>query len=142
MWIANLSKGHVDSFIFISYPVVYFIIVAPITIIRVVSGFGSSPKTIIPPAATLATECIFSLSGLANVIIFLFTRSDLFIVGNTESKGHSFKATPLPPVNSSKASEMEETALQSHPQDIIPGVDDGGWTLPSAPHASESQELV
>jgi len=126
----------------IAYPVVYIIVVAPISVIRWTSGFGSVPKTIIPPAATLATECIFSLSGLANVIIFLFTRSDLFMVGNTERKGHSFKATPLPPVNSSKASEMEETGSQSHPQDILPGVDDGGWTLPSAPHASESQESV
>ena len=38
---------------------------------------------------------------------------------------------------------MELTVLQSHPQTILPGTDnDGGWTLPSAPHDSESQEMV
>lgn len=126
----------------IAYPVVYFAIVTPTSIVRWVSGFGTSPKTM-PSAATLATEFLFSLSGLANVFIFIFTRKDLFIAGN-DGKSQSSKVVPLlPPADGSGSDDMELTDPQSHPQTILPSTDDdGGWTLPSAPHDSESQEVV
>jgi hypothetical protein len=96
-----------------------------------------------PSAATLATEFLFSLSGLANVFIFIFTRKDLFIAGN-DGKSQSSKVVPLlPPADGSGSDDMELTDPQSHPQTILPSTDDdGGWTLPSAPHDSESQEVV
>jgi hypothetical protein len=67
--------------------------------VRWVSGFGSAGKTL-PSVATLVVECIFSLSGLANVIIFLFTRSDL--------RGD---ASPLPPANSHSHPEPNTVEL-------------------------------
>jgi len=114
----------------IAYPVVYFILVIPTSVVRWVSGFGSSTKTL-PSAATLATEVLFSLSGLGNVFIFLFTRSDLFMVGNTESKGHSLKVPPLPPAEDLKSSDVESSVHH------LPGTDEGGWTLPTGQHSSE-----
>jgi len=69
-----------------SYPVVYFVLVTPISIVRWVSGFGSGEK-ILPSAVTLAAECIYSLSGLANVFVFLFTRSDLFMEDGADTRG-------------------------------------------------------
>lgn len=84
-----------------SYPIVYFVLVTPISVVRWVSGFGTSQK-ILPSAATLATECIYSLSGLANVFIFLFTRSDLFMEDGADTRGfrlnsHGANEVALPP---------------------------------------------
>jgi hypothetical protein len=88
-------------FLFTSYPFVYFMLVIPITLVRWVSGFGSGEK-VLPSAASLATECIYSLSGLANVFIFLFTRSDLFMEGGADSRGFRLNRSngvALPPAN-------------------------------------------
>ena len=76
-------KTHVDSFLFVRYPVVYLILVTPISFVRWLSGFGRSPTVNIPSAATLATEFLFTLSGLANMFIFIFTRKNIFIAENT-----------------------------------------------------------
>jgi len=121
----------------IAYPVVYFILVIPTSIVRWASGFGSSAKTL-PSAATLTTECIFSLTGLANVMIFLFTRSDLFMVDNTESRGHSLRRAALPPAGLPGPGDVELAASRSPNHSVLPGVENGGWTLPTAPRASES----
>lgn len=121
----------------IAYPVVYFILVIPTSVVRWVSGFGSATKTL-PSAATLASECIFSLSGLANVIIYLFTRSDLFMVGNTESRGHSLRKAALPPPDASEASDVELSAPPPRNEPVLPGGNSGGWTLQNAQHASGS----
>jgi len=91
----------------IAYPVVYVILVIPISVVRWVSGFGSAEK-MLPSAATLASECVFSLSGLANVFIFLFTRSDLFMVGNVETRGYRLA---LPPANSHRHLESNGVEL-------------------------------
>jgi len=123
----------------IAYPVVYFILVTPTSVVRWVSGFGSSPKHHVPSAATLATEFLFSLSGLANVFIFIFTRKDLFIAGNTGGGGQNPNA--LPPPEPSESGDKELMVPQSH-QPILPSAGDGGWTLPSASDATESHDVV
>jgi len=85
----------------IAYPFVYFMLVIPISVVRWVSGFGSGAK-VVPSAASLATEFIYSLSGLANVFIFLFTRSDLFMEGGVDSRGFRLNGSngvALPPAN-------------------------------------------
>ena len=96
-----MLKSQVDSFLYVSYPVVYFILVTPISIVRWVGGFGRSPKVHMPSAATLATEFLFSLSGLVNVFIFIFTRKGLFIAENKDGV--------LPPA----VFESEETMTMS-----------------------------
>jgi len=85
----------------IAYPLVYCVLVTPISVVRWVSGFGSGEK-ILPSAASLAVECIYSLSGLANVFIFLFTRSDLFMEDGADTRGfrlNSANGVALPPAN-------------------------------------------
>ena len=119
------------------YPVVYFILVIPTSVVRWDSGFGSSAKTL-PSAATLATEVIFSLSGLANVLIFLFTRSDLFMVGNTESRGHNLWRPTSSPAAVPRPGNEELAGRRPLVQSVLPGADSGGWTLPSEPGTSES----
>ena len=106
-------KTHVDSFLFVRYPVVYLILVTPISFVRWLSGFGRSPTVNIPSAATLATEFLFTLSELANVFIFIFTRKNIFIAENTN---------------------------RVQPQTIFPGTDNGSWALPSVQGAPESEE--
>jgi hypothetical protein len=107
------------------------------SVVRWVSGFGSAQKSL-PSAATLATECLFSLSGVANVLIFLFTRPDLLMGVNTEANGHSSKVAALPPVDAPESSDTELAIAAEHKKHILPGVDDGGWTLQGARRASES----
>ena len=67
------------------------------SIVRWVSGFGTGENTL-PSAATLSVECIYSLSGLANVFIFLFTRSDHFMEGGSLIEGFKFGTVALPPI--------------------------------------------
>src|ERR1700683_63663 len=112
MWVLTLLKSRVDSFLFVSYPIVYLILVTPISFVRRLSGFGSSPKITMPSAATLATEFLFSLSGLANVFIFIFTRKDLFIAANTDGNGWV-----LPPTEGFASDDMKMTMAQ--PQTIL-----------------------
>ena len=98
---------------FNSYPVVYFVLVIPISIVRWVSGFGTGEKTL-PSAATLSVACIYSLSGLANVFIFLFTRSDLFMEGGSQREGFSFDSgntVALPPARQEDPNEVGLTVL-------------------------------
>jgi len=85
----------------IAYPFVYFVLVIPISVVRWVSGFGSGER-ILPSAATFVTECIYSLSGLANVFIFLFTRSDLFMEDGADIRGFRLNranGVALPPAH-------------------------------------------
>jgi hypothetical protein len=140
-WILTLTQGGCKlTPLFISYPVVYFIIVIPTSVVRWVSGFGIAQKSL-PSAATLATECLFSLSGLANVLIFLFTRPDLLMGVNTEAKGHSLKVAALPPVDAPESSDTELAVAAEHKKHILPGIDNGGWTLQGARRASESESV-
>ena len=110
-------KTHVDSFLFVRYPVVYLILVTPISFVRWLSGFGRSPTVNIPSAATLATEFLFTLSGLANVFIFIFTRKNIFIAENTNCV--------LPPAEVFESDDVRMTMSQSRPQTIFPGTDNG-----------------
>jgi len=120
----------------ITYPIVYLILVTPISFVRWLGGFGSSPKITMPSAATFATEFLFSLSGLANVFIFIFTRKDLFIAANTDGNGQV-----LPPARAFASDDIKMTTAQSQPQTILPSMNDGGWALPSVLHTSESEEV-
>jgi hypothetical protein len=100
MWFVYLTQSAFGLPPLFSYPVVYFILLIPISVVRWVSGFGSAEKTL-PSAATFAAEFIFSLSGLANVIVFFFTRSDL--------RGDAV----LPPANVTRPAAPDDMELES-----------------------------
>ena len=122
---------------FISYPVVYSILIIPLTVLRCVGGFGTSPRHL-PSAATLTAECIFSLSGLANVMIFLSTRSNLFMVDNTESSGHSLgRVAPPPPGVPEHNDEELPTARQPPGRSVLPRANNGIWSLERITNTSE-----
>jgi hypothetical protein len=89
------------------------VLVIPTSVVRLVSGFGSGAKTL-PSAATLTTGCIYSLSGLANVFIFLFTRSDLFIEDSVMRWGFWMgeRNVAFPPAWQEEANGMEVEGLQ------------------------------
>jgi len=71
----------------IAYPVVFIIVSLPLTIIRMETHFGSvrnlSPNWTI---ATFVVESIYALSGAFNVLLFLFTRSDLLFPCNLSGR--------------------------------------------------------
>jgi hypothetical protein len=60
-----------------SYPIVFAVAALPLTVVRLITGFGSATHHL--PAATFAVECIYSLSGALNVILILLTRSPLLL---------------------------------------------------------------
>lgn len=66
-----------------SYPAVYLVCIAPISISRWLDG-SKSTQCHHSPAAVLSSHAIFSLSGVFNVILFSFTRPSL-VTGSTES---------------------------------------------------------
>jgi len=70
----------------IAYPLLYCFLVIPISCIRWISGFGFQDRHHIPSAATFAFEFLYSLSGALNVLLFLFTRSELLSIGKTSGK--------------------------------------------------------
>ena len=63
-----------------SYPVVFAVITLPLSAVRWSSGFGRKRHRL--PTATFAVEFIYSLSGALNVLLFLFTRSNLLLPRN------------------------------------------------------------
>src|ERR1700733_9555763 len=63
-----------------SYPVVFAVITLPLGAVRWSSGFGRKRHRL--PTATFVVEFIYSLSGALNVLLFLFTRSDLLLPRN------------------------------------------------------------
>ncbi len=82
-----------------SYPAVYLVCIAPISVSRWIDGSGSTRHT---PAAVLFGHTMLTLSGVFNVILFCFTRPTL-VTGNTETvEMHQSEDTrkvedPIPP---------------------------------------------
>ncbi|KZP09505.1 hypothetical protein FIBSPDRAFT_679383, partial [Athelia psychrophila] len=59
----------------IAYPLVFALIVLPLSVVRWTSDFGTSKHKLV--VLTFATQFLHSLSGAFNVLLFLFTRSGL-----------------------------------------------------------------
>lgn len=76
-----------------SYPIVFTIIVLPLSVVRFRSGFGADAQHPIPYATTFAVQFLYSLSGALNVMLFLTTRSSLLLPkskpGISEALRHS-----------------------------------------------------
>ncbi|KIM75979.1 hypothetical protein PILCRDRAFT_826830 [Piloderma croceum F 1598] len=68
----------------IAYPVVFIIVSLPLTIIRLKTHFGSVGN--LSPNFTLAVESIYALAGAFNVLLFIFTRSDLLFSRNLSDR--------------------------------------------------------
>ena len=72
-----------------SYPLVYAVQILPLSIARWI-GFvqenRGDRKNHVPPTALIAMQVIHLLSGLANVVLFLFTRPNLLLFKKTEDE--------------------------------------------------------
>jgi hypothetical protein len=71
------------------YPLVYAVLVLPLSVARwigfVEEDHGITVSTV-PSSATIATLFIFSLSGLANVLLFFLTRPTLLLFGHSRTE--------------------------------------------------------
>jgi hypothetical protein len=125
------------------YPLVFAVITLPLSVVRWRSGFGSNIRHF--PTATFAVEFIYSLSGALNVLLFLYTRSDLFLPRNR------LGVAPKPTLAGGQADHTDTTnskveasprsdAHQPLPAVLLPGADDKGWRLPTSEH--DTNELV
>jgi len=137
-----------DSTVMHSYPLVYSVIVLPLSIVRWITGFGTNPHHI-PSAATFIVISIYSLSGAFNAMLFLLTRSDLLLLGNTSSvPGKGLGLAPGIPLTvgtdrpsgvtdtDSTKSRTKSRQPPTLPLGLAPDGEDEGWQLP---HASEEE---
>ena len=67
-----------------SYPAVFAVVALPLSVVRWTTAFGSGKHHM--AAATFVVEVIYSLSGLLNVLLFRFTRSELLLPRDLSSK--------------------------------------------------------
>ena len=117
-------------------------ITVPLAGVRLRTGFGRTQRHL--SAATFAVEFLYSLSGALNVLLFLFTRSDLLLPRNVSSD--KVLATALGDETIESKTEFGDFAA-SRPQarqrsrgyepvplGLLPGTDDDGWHLPGAGH--------
>jgi len=132
----------------IAYPLVYSVIVLPLSIVRWITGFGTNPHHI-PSAATFIVISIYSLSGAFNALLFLLTRSDLLLLGNTSSvPGKGLGLAPGIPLTvgtdrpsgftdtDSTRSRTKSRQPPTLPLRLASDGEDEGWQLP---HASEEE---
>ena len=109
----------------------------PYSAIRWKTRFGSSAHSL--PTATFAVYFLFGLSGAFNVLLIIFTRSDLLFLPNGNgippvalSVG-SFESAPSSSIPGSGARQRPR-GDQPVPLGALPGEDDGGWRLPTGEH--------
>jgi hypothetical protein len=80
------------SILGLRYPIVYCILILPLSIVRWMDFGGASTKA----AATLAVVAVFGLSGVLNAMLYAFTRTRFFQpVGEREPRAAVIAMTPL-----------------------------------------------
>jgi len=85
-WVIEVeAPGAAHARTMLWYPIVYFITVFPIAVVRWTSFSRPEPWDAIPFAATAFAAILFSLSGFFNVVLFTLTRPGLI----PSRKGHS-----------------------------------------------------
>jgi len=118
----------------IAYPLVFAILALPLSVVRWRTGFGASGRQL--PTATFVVEFIYSLSGTLNVLLFLFTRSDLLLPQNISSRRNRLGIPPA--VTTMAESKTEGTGVVG----LLPGADDVGWHLPVSKEGSDMSDIL
>ena len=98
--LVEVHGGRRRAVAILAYPVIYSLLVCPVSIIRWI-GFGLEARgQSIPSAATFVSISIFALSGLSNVLLLVTTRPNLLLFGSVpgvqtdyESGGSSREGT-------------------------------------------------
>jgi hypothetical protein len=134
----------------IAYPVVFAVVALPLSVVRWTTAFGSGQHHL--PAATFAVEIIYSLSGALNVLLFLFTRSELLLPRNLSNKRQELGMASgvTVSVTTSRHAEVYSRELsfskaggrqqprgdQPIPLESLPETDDMAWHSPMSEHDS------
>ena len=130
-----------------SYPLVYSVIVLPLSVVRWITGFGTNAHQI-PSVATFIVIFIYGLSGVLNAILFLLTRSELLLLGNAspaQRKGLGLAPGITLTVDKSRPSGATDTdSAKSQQQPPLPlglktDTEDGGWHLPTVEPDSDEE---
>ncbi|EIN11964.1 hypothetical protein PUNSTDRAFT_125070 [Punctularia strigosozonata HHB-11173 SS5] len=97
----------------LAYPIVYSICVLPLSITRWIQFYhpGRTP----PAALSFLFSSFFSLNGLFNVILFLYTRPDLIRAQSRERSGATDRGAPPSPVSSSCDNSLREMDDHGYP---------------------------
>jgi len=106
----------------IAYPLVYTVVVLPLSIVRWTSGFGASTRHV-SDVATFITITIYSLSGAINVVLLLCTRPDL-LVGDTSKKGKGFGIAPGIPLKVTNTTPLGTSDVESGSSKVEPCTDE------------------
>ncbi|TRM70280.1 hypothetical protein BD626DRAFT_423053 [Schizophyllum amplum] len=77
---ADPTGGRRQALIMISYPLVYSILVLPLSVVRWIGFLDNDPQ---PPALTMTVASIYGLSGAANVLLLRLTRPNSVLFGHT-----------------------------------------------------------
>jgi hypothetical protein len=117
-----------------SYPIVFAVITLPLSIVRFRSGFGSIKRNY--PTWTFVVEFVYSLSGALNVLLFLFTRSDLLLprnrLGVAPSLAMSERENELTTITESTVNSRPRSRGHAPaPVGSLPSEDDLYWRLPA-----------
>ena len=123
-----------------SYPAIYCVVIIPLSVVRWISGFGGNRH--VPSAATFFAIFLYNLSGAFNALLFLLTRSELFLLGNNSSylgrapgtllTDGKNQTSGLNDTNSTRSRSM----LHQQPE-IVVTTEEEGWHLPNLEQQSE-----
>jgi hypothetical protein len=122
------------------YPLVFAMVALPLSVVRWSTGFGGAEWNV--PAATFAVECIYSLSGALNVLLFLFARSPLLLPRNKAKAANRFGVAPTRTKSRFSEISCHDSAIldQRVPLGSVPG-DDLVLNLPTLGHGSNESVL-
>jgi len=73
------------ALIMIAYPVLYGLQILPLSVVRwlgFVQENHGDHKNHVPPGAVISVAVIYNLSGITNIVLFLFTRRGLLLFGD------------------------------------------------------------
>ncbi|KDQ57048.1 hypothetical protein JAAARDRAFT_35643 [Jaapia argillacea MUCL 33604] len=76
------KKGHTSM---LWYPAIYSVLILPLSIVRFMKFSNSHYSP--PPIATFVVQCIYGLSGLANVLLYTIDRPTLTVVRTDDANG-------------------------------------------------------
>ncbi|PBK73567.1 hypothetical protein ARMSODRAFT_952659 [Armillaria solidipes] len=106
-----------NSLNMIAYPVVYSILVLPLSVVRWITFNG---KNQLGSEANLIVISIYGLSGMMNVILLLVTRPNSVLFGKTGRAGHGRVLSPRgwsDPQTQAKQNEVEESSQSGRDDD-------------------------
>ncbi|KII94773.1 hypothetical protein PLICRDRAFT_47785 [Plicaturopsis crispa FD-325 SS-3] len=131
-------RGKRRSFAMLAYPLVYCAIILPLSVVRWISFVQESNgnQSGISYQATLGVEFVFELSGIFDVLLFLYARPGLLLFSerraavNEEGRAPSLSSVPTWNNGSGEQGEMREARRMECPsQGALPEDDDSAWSV-------------